>query len=293
MSAGGARVHKALNVACETAICVVIGRALTAELVPEKRPLTLAAAASGRVRYQFGARDLWVDDDTFLVVNGGHLQRVWIDSPPATELTQMFFPDGLLQDVHRNSISDAESLLANPIVPATDGIALLEGLTRHAPRLSPALRYVQHCVRTADVTREWLEEQAHYLLDLLLAMQTCRQRQLQRLDCVRRATRVELYRRAALAADCIDSNYSQDFGLSELATVACLSKFHLLRLFKQIYGVTPQSYKEQRRVLAARRLMQGAALSMSEIAERVGYSSRTSLRTQMERWGLSTKLATI
>ncbi len=273
--------------------CVVIGSARTAEFVPEKRPLTLAAVASGRVRYRFGSRDLWVDDDTFLVVNGGQVQRVSIDSPQATELTQIFFPDGMLQDVHRNSISDAETLLAKPIASATDGVGLLEGLTRHARRLSPALRYVQHCVRTADVTRAWLEEQAHYLLDLLLAMQRCRDQQLQQLDCVRRATRMELYRRAALAADCIDSNYDQDFGLTELATVACLSKFHLLRLFKQIYGVTPQSYKEQRRVLAARRLMQGAALSMSEIAERVGYSSRTSLRTQMERWGMSTKLATI
>jgi AraC-like DNA-binding protein len=247
--------------------------------------LTLVAVAAGRVRYQFGNRDLWIDDDVLLVVNGGHWQRVSIDEPQPTEVLQLFFPDCLLRDVYRNSTSCADALLTNPMGYAAVETELLEGLLRHSRRLTSALHFVRHCVRTSDVSAEWLDEQAHFLLDSLLALQQRRERQIQALQCVRRATRIELYRRAARAADWIDSQYAGNCGLDELAAVACLSKFHLLRLFKQIYGVTPQSYKEQRRVLAARRLQRSSALSMAEIAERVGYASAASLRVQLGRWG--------
>jgi AraC family transcriptional regulator len=179
----------------------------------------------------------------------------------------------------------------DPLAHDTNRVEILEGLIRHPSRLSPALRYVQHCIRTWDAPQAWLEEQAHYLLYLLLVMQGHRNHQLQRIDCVRSSTRAELFRRVSLAADWIDSNYAQDFGLSEIAQVACLSKFHLLRLFKQIHGVTPQSFKEQRRVLAARRLMSTTKLTQVEVAERVGYASRASLRAQMTRWDTERLLA--
>jgi hypothetical protein len=99
----GGQVHTALDRLCGTALCVVLGKARSKALIGATRPLTLVAVAAGSARYQFGERVLLVDDDTFLVVDRGHVQRVGIDIPHVTELTQMFFPEGMLHDVYRSA----------------------------------------------------------------------------------------------------------------------------------------------------------------------------------------------
>ena len=54
--------------------------------------------------------------------------------------------------------------------------------------------------------------------------------------------KVYLYRRIVQAKLFIDNNYAENIDLDNISDEAYFSKFHFIRLFKNIYGKTPHQY---------------------------------------------------
>lgn len=75
------------------------------------------------------------------------------------------------------------------------------------------------------------------------------------------------------ARDHADRNYREPLELADLASVARLSKYHFLRLFRETYGVTPAGYLSQRRIERAADLLRSTNLTVTEVCMAVGFSS--------------------
>ncbi|HJY37616.1 MAG TPA: AraC family transcriptional regulator, partial [Steroidobacteraceae bacterium] len=99
----------------------------------------------------------------------------------------------------------------------------------------------------------------------------------------RSAKRLELYRRLSWGRDFIHSNYQRPITIDDMARAACLSKFHFIRLFHALEGVTPYRYLQQKRVAAAQRLLANTQLSHVEIADQVGFDHRSTMFRHMRR----------
>jgi transcriptional regulator GlxA family with amidase domain len=84
---------------------------------------------------------------------------------------------------------------------------------------------------------------------------------------------VDLLRRLRLVRDHLDRHYARPLDLDELAKVAAVSKFHLVRSFEAAYGETPMRYLSRRRVERAQDLLRHANLTVTEICMLVGFSS--------------------
>lgn len=69
------------------------------------------------------------------------------------------------------------------------------------------------------------------------------------------------------------SRFAEDLSLDELAAEARLSTFHFARMFKQSVGMPPRVYLTQLRMEKACELLQHTDLSITQIAQEVGYSS--------------------
>ena len=80
----------------------------------------------------------------------------------------------------------------------------------------------------------------------------------------------------------IDVHFAERLCLADLATLAAMSPFHLIRLFRRHYGVPPHRYLELVRVEHARRMLQGGA-SISEIAFATGFSDQSHLTRHFKR----------
>lgn len=52
-----------------------------------------------------------------------------------------------------------------------------------------------------------------------------------------------------------------------------MSKYHFLRVFKQIVGETPLAYRNRIRIEHAKELLKNGYLSISEISQELGFSS--------------------
>ncbi len=83
--------------------------------------------------------------------------------------------------------------------------------------------------------------------------------------------------------DYIDANLGQDLTLAELANVACLSRYHFSRSFKEAYGVGPQRYTVMRRVERAKALLRRGDDTLVSIAIAVGFADQSHFTAAFRR----------
>jgi AraC-like DNA-binding protein len=74
----------------------------------------------------------------------------------------------------------------------------------------------------------------------------------------------------------LEEHFTQNVSLEQLATLAHLSPFHLLRVFRETVGLPPHSYLTQIRVARAKTLI-GASLPLAEVAAAVGFTDQSHL----------------
>ncbi|MDT7847514.1 helix-turn-helix transcriptional regulator [Streptomyces justiciae] len=90
------------------------------------------------------------------------------------------------------------------------------------------------------------------------------------------------------AVTTIRERYWEPLSLDELAASAMVSKYHFLRMFSRVTGVTPGRFLSAVRLQEAKRLLLSTSLTVADIAVQVGYSSQGSFtRRFTESVGLS------
>jgi AraC family transcriptional regulator len=75
-------------------------------------------------------------------------------------------------------------------------------------------------------------------------------------------------------------------GLDDLASAACLSPFHFVRMFKQSFGLSPHAWVMQRRLAKARALLADERLPLAQVAADAGYAHLSHLNAALQRAGL-------
>jgi AraC family transcriptional regulator len=130
----------------------------------------------------------------------------------------------------------------------------------------------------------WYDEQLTILLARMRVHQESLLDRVDRLALIRSTTRSEVYRRVARATDLLHSNYASGVDLDMLARTAGLSKYHFLRLFKLVHGLTPHTYLQRKRVGVAVRLLESTRLTVREVATNVGFADDSTLVRQVRRW---------
>ncbi|HEY4205933.1 MAG TPA: helix-turn-helix transcriptional regulator [Puia sp.] len=116
-----------------------------------------------------------------------------------------------------------------------------------------------------------------------------------RLPPAKLSTRLQIYKQLARAMDLIHSAGSepggpggQELSVDMLATEACLSKYHFLRLFRSAYGFSPHQYIQDQRMEKARGLLSRTDKPVSHVADILGYANSQSFsRLFTQRMGVS------
>jgi transcriptional regulator GlxA family with amidase domain len=91
-----------------------------------------------------------------------------------------------------------------------------------------------------------------------------------------------LYRQIVRAKLFIDANYSSAIDLDNIADAACFSKFHFVRLFKQIYDKTPHQYLTNIRIDRAVEMLEDG-FSVKKTCFAVGFDSVSSFTGLFKR----------
>jgi len=102
------------------------------------------------------------------------------------------------------------------------------------------------------------------------------------LGAAKLSTRRELYRRLERARSFLHDHDDRGVTLSEMASVAGLSQFHLARYFRDAFGAAPIAYHRSLRLARAAGLLAGGH-SVAAAAEATGYSDQVALSHAFRR----------
>lgn len=80
------------------------------------------------------------------------------------------------------------------------------------------------------------------------------------------------------AVDYIESNYSKDISISEIAKICNYSEASVYKLFKMATGVTPITYKHNIMIQHSLDMLKNTDLSIEEISHKIGFSSANYFR---------------
>jgi AraC family transcriptional regulator len=268
--------------------CIIWGRARRARFGPCTHGLSIRAAWGGEERCHFDSHTVAVDDDSFLILNSGRVCATQIEAEHPVESFAVHFGPTLVERAYSAMTLSVDKALERGDTVVERSAEFLESLQPHDKLVSPVLRFIRlHVLRGID-DEMWYDEQLHFLLERMLAHRDGLFERIDSLRLIRTTTRREIYRRISLATDYLHSNYRQPLDLDALGKAACLSKYHFLRLFTRVHGITPHQYLLRKRAKVALRLLQTTPLDVSEIASSVGFAQRHALLRQMRRWtGLS------
>ncbi len=261
----------------------VVYRANQAEFAPHTQTLSIKRAWGGVEDYLVGSRRLAVGETHGLVLNAGAHYGARIDSlTPVTSLA-VFFRPGMAEELAGAAAqAPARALDHGPCAePAACGFS--EHLRVFDTGVDERLARLLKALHDGETDDAWLEEQLQDLLWAMLRAEPGSRLRSLRLQALSRSAHVELLERVDRAADFILSCHAQPLTLDSIAATAALSKYHLVRVFQQVHGITPMAMLARTRARAAERLIRDTTLTIDDVLARSGFGSRQTLFRQLRR----------
>jgi AraC family transcriptional regulator len=103
---------------------------------------------------------------------------------------------------------------------------------------------------------------------------------------IRKATRIEIIRRLHHMRQIILSTFMEKISLDDLAKAVCISKYHCLRLYKQLYGITPYQEIQNLRLDYSKHLLQN--YHIQEVSNLLNYNDRRAfIKSFKKKFGIT------
>lgn len=241
----------------------------------------------GEERYKVDFRPYVLGAGQYLLVNHGQEVETKVDTHSPTEGICLYFEPAFLDYVYE------AILVKNPDLPGIEALragGTLEFCIKtyqgqgHIDVLGKALEEVAAEIRQyPQRMQETLDARMYEVAEALLISQAAIFAQIERLTSAKRTTRQELYKRLSKARNYIHANLDAPLDLDTLSQVACLSKYHFIRLFKEVYDQTPRQYLISRRLERASNLLLTSSKTFHEICHEVGLKDSSSFGRLFKR----------
>lgn len=235
--------------------------------------LSIRCVLNGYQYYRLGNHDHMIGPDNYLIINKGQTYRTAFKASHPVEMMLVAFQPGFAEQVLYSAVTPADKLLDNPYEHNSLPVVFFEQAYPQDPLIARAFSFLKYYIDQDASERDQVDMDALYQSLLMRLLHNHRNiyRTIEKLSPAKFSTRVELYRRLSLAKDYIDAHVHTDIRLDGAAQEACLSKYHFLRLFREVYGQTPHRYVMQQRLQRAQFLLRSTSDSVSTICRAVGF----------------------
>lgn len=229
-----------------------------------------------------------VDEDYYFVSNQSQLYTLQVEeSSCPTETFNIHFGEFFSESVLNSLVTPADRILDAGTEKQLSPVLFFNQLHRRDANFNALIRSILTSHQEMGPDKLRFEEQLTALLSYHLQQHHHIAHIVNNLPPVRKATRIELYKRLSRAMDVLRSDFCGTISLDQLAAEACLSKYHFLRLFRKAYGLSPYQYIQQLRIEKARVLLADPVIPVADIAELLGFDNSQSFsRLFFQKMGL-------
>lgn len=236
---------------------------------------SVKAVWAGQEHYRINGQSFTVGEGQFLVVNPGDEVEVAIESAKAdwtTGTCLYVHPDMMDQVLNPDPLVDDRSATAAPLFQQ---VAMWQNSTL-APFITKARQAAWHQEAISDVFYFSLAE-------VLQAYDAGTKKQINRIKAAKKTTREELYRRLACGKVFIEDRFRESITLSDMAQAACMSEYHFVRSFKQVYQQSPYQFMLSMRLQWSMQQLKNDQSSIQMIAWQAGFSDLASFSKHFKR----------
>jgi AraC family transcriptional regulator len=223
----------------------------------------------GRAVYRSEGASHFLSGDHAVILNQAQPYELEFLEPTGAESFCVFVSDDLVESAWRD-IAEPDAVDDDPAAARTPQFPDL--VFRPPQAITGELARLRSDFEAGDPSALAAEERMLALVRELVASAQGHRGLAGRLPAARASTRRLLAARIERARELIESS-AETPTLDELARVAAVSKFHLLRLFSAAFGCTPSAYAGRRRMQRGRQLLEATSMSVAAIGEALGYES--------------------
>jgi AraC family transcriptional regulator len=253
-----------------------------------KGPFSFFLNISGNSFCSVDRQTTRIDEDYYFVSNRSQLYTLQVEeSSRTTETFNIHFGDFFSESVLNSLVTPAHKILDAGTEKQLSPVLFFNQLHRRDATFNKLVNSILTSHKESGFNKLRFEEQLTSLLSYHLQQQEHIAQIMNNLSPVRKATRVELYKRLSRAMDVLRSGFCGEVSLDQLAAEACLSKYHFLRLFRTAYGVSPYQYIQQLRIEKARELLADSVISITDLSGLLGFENSQSFsRLFFQKTGL-------
>ena len=229
-----------------------------------------------------------IDEETYFVSNRSQSYTLRVEETSGgTETFNIHFGEFFSESVLHSLVTPADRILDAGTAKQLSPLSFFNQLHHRDATFNALIRAILTSYQETGHNKLRFEEQMTSLLSYHLQQHRRIAETVDNLPPVRKATRVELYKRLSRAMDVLRSGFCGEISLDQLAAEASLSKYHFLRLFRTTYGLSPYQYIQHLRIEKARLLLSGSVISITDLAGLLGFDNSQSFsRLFYQRVGL-------
>jgi len=243
-------------------IIVLNGHAIGGGLRDPDGTFSIKWVPRGRAVYRVGGTSHHLSDARTVILNSKQPYELEFPETFGTQTLCVFYSDDLLRAAMMRLDEDE----------APDGLPEFPDVVfRPTGVVAQELERLHGFFDADDPSVLASEEQLLTLLQAVVASAREHAGAAERTGALKASTRKLLLARLERAREILHDK--ADVSLDALAREAGLSKFHLLRLFKAVHGMTPSSYATSQRMEHAKAMLKDTSLTAAAIAEAIGYES--------------------
>jgi AraC-like DNA-binding protein len=246
-------------------------------------PVAIKSVMQGVEHYQFDRKIFKANPEKIIVGNFHSEARVLINSKQDVKGICIDFGKQFL-DTYLKDLQFSDSFKTQ----------VLEDQLFSGQLKSQSYLLQKRIIRLCDVledqnNNELILEQLTILLDTYFEIQYFRYINAHKLEFSKARTRLANADYILDAQFMLNNQLDQDLHLDALASQIGVSKFHLIRLFKKSFGLTPHQYLIERRLNRALELL--PKMPVNEVAAAIGFSDASSFgKAFKQKFGITPSL---
>jgi AraC-like DNA-binding protein len=260
---------------------ILWGKAHTHHVSNFPGPLSIKFVIRGSAVWQTDDARWVVGPGIYLILNDGCTYSIRVDSTELVETFCLFFKPGFVEDIWRSAVTRTDTLLDSPDASA----APVNFFERMQPpdRVTSLLRRVHTQCSSGSLSEDSRADAFIEVAREMLETQRSLGREVAKIPAAKASTRQELLCRVSRGRDFIESSWSENITLEEIARAACLSPYHFHRVFLEAFGERPHEYLVRRRLERAAEMLRGSDLPVTDVCLEAGFESPGTFSTLFKR----------